>query len=124
MTINVSQVGHASITISWPNNYNGNVTFKLVPQSGLDATLRSAILTGPGSVTVDVSSAAPGVYTLIVNATSGSSSHNIALTVTVLGISQTPNLPTDLILGIVGIVVIAGGAGGFLLLRRRKVPRK
>jgi hypothetical protein len=125
--INTGQTGHARISITWQNSYSGTVTFSLVPQSGLTASVENQqSLTGSGDVTIDVSSNTAGVYSLVVNATSGSGSHTVTLTVTVTAVQQAPNIlgidPTTFY-ALVGVLVVVA-VGGIVVVLRRKPSRK
>jgi len=120
--IDAGQTGHAQISISWPDSYNGTVTLQLVPVSGLNASLTSSTITGSKTTTLNVISNTGAVYSLVITATSGSSSHTETLTVTVMGISQTSTIfgldPAVFYSGVGVLVVVA--AAGILLFRRRK----
>jgi hypothetical protein len=122
--INASQLGHARITISWQDNYNGTVTFRLVPAGGLNASLEASSLTGSGYVTIDVVSNTGGTYSLLVNATSGSSSHTVPLTVTVQGVENTADFFSSATFYAIVGVLVAGIAGGLTVLLRRRKPRR
>jgi len=123
IVINTGQPGHARISISWTNNYPGNATLRLTPVAGLDASLTSTTVRGSGNANLTVSSNTAGVYSLIVNATSGNLSHTITLTVNVSSPAVTPAAPLALYSGI-GVLLAAIAAGAFLALRRRKGSRK
>ncbi len=117
--VNTSQQGNAKIAISWTNNFNGNVTFKLIPQNGLTASIDSASLTGSGSTMVHVVSTTAGTYTLVVNATSGSYTQSVTLTVTVSAPANSSIDPVILYGGI-GVGIVAVIAAALLLMRRGK----
>jgi len=125
--INTTQAGHASITISWPSNYNGNVSLQIVPVSGLNASLSASSVTGSGSVTLNVVSNTANVYTLIVKGTSGPSSHSVTLTVTVQAIGGTSTIfgvDSTLFYSGVGLLIAAVVAGVLLVSRRGKGSKK
>ena len=117
--INTGQQGNARINVTWTNSFNGNVTFNLVPQTGLTATIDSSKITGSGSTMVHVSSSTPGTYSLVVNATSGPYSKSVNLTVTISAVSGVSIDPVILYSGI-GVGAVAVVAAAFLLLRRGK----
>jgi hypothetical protein len=116
--VNTGQQGNAKITVSWTNSYNGKVSLQLTPVSGLTASLDSPTLSGSGSTMVHVSSSTAGTYSLVVTATSGPDSQTLTLTVTVSQVTQAGVDPLILYSGI-GVGVVAVGAAGFLLSRRR-----
>jgi hypothetical protein len=90
----------------------------------LNASLEAASLTGSGYVTIDVISSTGGTYSLIVNATSGSSSHTIPLTVTVQGVEKTADFFSSATFYAIVGVLVAGIAGGLAVLLRRMTPRR
>jgi hypothetical protein len=67
---------------------------------------------------VHVSSNAAGTYSLVVTATSGPDSQTVTLTITVSQVANAGIDPLILYSGI-GVGVVAVGAAGFLLSRRR-----
>jgi len=68
---------------------------------------------------VHVSSSTPGTYSLVVNATSGTYSKSVTLTVTISAVSGVSIDPVILYSGI-GVGAVAVVAAAFLLLRRGK----
>jgi hypothetical protein len=118
--VNTGQTAHASISVSWNPNYSGTVNLRVIAQSGLDATLNSASITGAGSTTLNVVSNTAGTYRVVVNATSGSSSHSVTLTVTVTSTSNVSSLDPAILYSGIGVLLAAIVAGVLLLSRRRK----
>jgi hypothetical protein len=126
--VNTGQSGYDVITVSWTGHFSGVVNLTLVPSSGLSATITSRTVHGSGSSNVTVSSNVAGVYSLVVNGTSGPSSHSITITVTVSSTtpSNTSNifgLDPTLFYSLVGVLVVAV-LGGVVFLSRRGKPAK
>lgn len=122
IVVNASQNGYANISISWTNNYKGNVTLTVKPVAGLTLSLNPTTLTGPGSTKLTVFSGTAGTYTLVINATSGTTSKSVTISLTVLAnTSGTSNLVLYAGIGVVVAAVVAGAA--FLLYRRGKTSK-
>ncbi len=122
--VNTGQLGHAKVSFSWSNSYNGTVSFSLMPDAGLNASISPLILSGTsGSANVTTVSTASGNYTLIVEATSGSYSQRLYLFVTVLPNAVPANPFDPLVLTVIAILAMVIVAA-MLLSRRRKVKKK
>jgi hypothetical protein len=124
--LNTGQTGHARISISWANGYNGTVSLSLVPEAGLNASVSPMVLDGSsGTATVTVVADKADVYALVVNATSGSYSQRVSLTVTV--VSNTPP-PSDfgslLAYSALALVVIVAAVIIVVRSRREKAKRR
>jgi hypothetical protein len=127
--VNTGQSGYDVITVSWTGHFNGVVNLTLVPSSGLSATITSRTVHGSGSANVTVSSNVAGVYSLVVNGTSGPSSHSISITITVSSTtpSNTSNifgLDPTLFYSLFGVLVVAVLGGAVFLSRRGKPAKK
>lgn len=120
ITINTGQTGHAQINVTWTTGYAGLVSFKAIPSTGLTATVPSS-LTCPCTWTLNVTSNTAGTYTLVVNATSGTSTHSVTLTVTVISTvsGQIFGLDPTVFYSIIGVVIAGVAVAGVLLLRRK-----
>src|SRR5438445_6950122 len=120
--VNTDQLGHARVSISWSNSYNGTVSFALLPDAGLNASISPLTFTGTsGNANVTVVSAASGNYTLVVEATSGSYSQRLYLFVTVLPNAANSFDPVVLIvIAVLAMVIVAA----MFLSRHRKVKKK
>jgi hypothetical protein len=126
--IDTGQSGHASIKISWNNNFNGTVSLSALPSSGLNASLSTLSIRGAtGSTTLNVVSNTAGTYSVVVNATSGSMYHTVTITVTVssvAGAGTVFGLSPATFYSIVGLVVVAAAGAIILLSRRAKLAKK
>jgi hypothetical protein len=122
LSLSVDQTAHAQIAISWSNSYSGSVTLSLVPDAGLSASLSSTSVTGSGTATVTVSSNSAGTYNVVVSGTSGSSSHSVRISVTVVPVQNAPNIfgvDQTVFYSLIGVLVVAVIGGAVFLVRRR-----
>jgi hypothetical protein len=125
--VNTDQQGHAQINATWAHGYSGSIALSAVPTSGLSASISPSTLSGSGLATLTVSSATAGVYQVVVNATSGGTSHTATVTVTVSSVSNTSNIfgvDPATFYSIIGILIVAIVAGAVLFLRRGKRSKK
>ena len=102
--------------------FAGNVTLTFSAPSGLDTSLTSSLLQGPGTSTLKVSTNTANTYVVKVTGTSGSLSHSVNITVnaSVAGTSDVFGLPAAEFYGIVGLIVAVAIAGGVLAVRRSR----
>jgi hypothetical protein len=125
--VDTGQQGHAQIKLSWTNNFNGTVNLATSPPSGLNATFSSSTVTGSGTATLNVVSNVAGVYTLVVNATSGSTYHTVTITVTVSsvsGLATILGLAPAAFYSLVGLLIVAAAGASIYLYLRSKRSRK
>jgi len=128
IVVNTDQQGHAQINVTWTPGYAGPVSLKAIPNSGLlSASLSPSSLSGSGLTTLTVSSSTAGVYSVVVNATSGGTFHTLTVTVSVIAASNASNIfgvdPT-VFYSIIGVLAVAIVAGLVAVSRRGKRPKK
>jgi uncharacterized membrane protein len=90
MSIIQGYSGWSTVDVSTLPGQSGSVNLNALASAGLTATLNTTTVSLPPSPATAIlslavnSSTPPGVYTVVVNGTSGTSSHAVAITVTVL----------------------------------------
>jgi hypothetical protein len=121
--VNTGQQGHAAINVTWAHGYTGIVELTLVPSAGLSASIDPSRLSGSGVATLTISSNVAGVYSVVVNATGGGTSHTATVTVTVTAVALAANilgLDPTVFYSLVGVLAVAVIAGLVALSRRGK----
>src|SRR6266702_4128997 len=81
ISVNINATGASTITVGALNGFGGNVTIDSSNPTGLMTTLSSNSVIGSGSLSLGVSSAAVGTYTVVISGTSGSLRRTATLTV-------------------------------------------
>ncbi len=81
ISVNINATGVSTITVGALNGFGGNVTIDSSNPTGLMTTLSSNSVIGSGSMSLGVSSAAVGTYTVVISGTSGSLRRTATLTV-------------------------------------------
>jgi len=118
----------SAITVSAVNGFSGTVTLTDTVPSGLTCdAITPYTITNSGTASLSCSSTTPGTYTVTIMATSGTTSHTTAATITIAAApSQTPSAPATILgldptvfYAIIGIVIIVVAAATYLGLRSR-----
>jgi hypothetical protein len=125
--VNPGQPGYAHINVTWARGYAGNVVLTTVSSSGLSASISPSSIPGSGIATLTVSSSVAGDYSVVVNATSGASSHTVRVTVTVIAVSPAASifgLDPATFYSIVGVLAVGVVAGLVAVLRRGKRSKR
>jgi len=81
ISVNINATGVSTITVAALNGFGGNVTIDSSNPTGLMTTLSSNSVIGSASLSLGVSSAAVGTYTVVITGTSGSLRRTATLTV-------------------------------------------
>jgi hypothetical protein len=102
--LNANSTGSLTITVTGVSGFTDNVTLTMSASSGLSATPSSVLVSASGSSTLTISAATAGNYSLTITGSSGSLSHSLILSVTIVDfiISASPTT--------VGPVVPGGSA--------------
>lgn len=129
LTIQQGSTATTGITFSAQNGFSGTVSLSANSPSGLTISFSPSAISGGQSSTVTVTASgtlAAGSYTLTVNGTSGSLTHQSTISVTVNTQTQTQptqpflGLPTYTFYALVGGIAGVSAIGGALALRRKK----
>ncbi len=84
--LTVGVQGTSTITISSFNGFSGTVDLTTSPSTGLSASVNPvSVMSGSGASTLTVSAASGGSYSVVVTGTSGLLSHQVTVSVSVLG---------------------------------------
>ncbi len=117
--INVGAQGTSTIAINPVNGFSGRVDLTSRPSAGLTANVNPTFVSGgSGTSTLTVSASAPGSYTVNVTGTSGPLSHQVRVSVDVVGpdftISANPTTIGPLNPSVQGTSMITiGSVNGF-----------